>query len=312
MTYQTRWNQTYLLTVRAGKKQVKKTGLFWILFLFSACNVLAGDYVIGDGDTLQISVWGSQELSLETTVRPDGKISVPALGDIKASGLTPMELKSILEKEMARMVKAPVVTVILSTITNYKIFVTGRGLTPVVVTLTRETTLLEFLSQVGSLENADLQHAYLLRNKKIIKHGLLDLFEKGDFSQDVILQPDDMLFVPDNFEKRINIIGEVETPTTIPYRDGLTIVDAILAAEGFTEFAKESDVIILRKVKEEKMIASSDERLNYQSKPVMAENTSEKRIKISVNAEALMKKGDMTHNVPIMPGDIIVVREGFF
>ena len=65
---------------------------FIILFSY---NVSAKDYVIGDGDTLMVSVWGNPELSIETTVRPDGKISIPALGEIKASGLTPMELTAL-------------------------------------------------------------------------------------------------------------------------------------------------------------------------------------------------------------------------
>ncbi|HDH53596.1 MAG TPA: sugar ABC transporter substrate-binding protein [Nitrospirae bacterium] len=258
--------------------------IFIILISF---NVYAKDYVIGGGDSLQISVWGSPDLSIAAIVRPDGKISIPALGDIKASGLTAMELTDLLEKEMAKVVKTPIVTVIVTNMTNYRIFVFGRGAPAGVTTLTRETTLLELLSQLGSLDSADLENSYIVRDKKKIKSNFYDLFERGDFNQDMVLEPDDMLFIPDNFEKRISIVGAVNTPTTIPYREGLTILDVILSAGGFTDFAKENDVVILRR----------------------KEDT--KRMEISVRAKDLMK-GNMNENIPIKPGDVIVVKESLF
>ncbi len=258
--------------------------IFIILISF---NVYARDYVIGGGDSLQVSVWGSPDLSIAATVRPDGKISIPALGDIKASGLTAMELTDLLEKEMAKVVKTPIVTVIVTNMTNYRIFVFGRGAPAGVTTLTRETTLLELLSQLGPLDSADLENSYLVRDKKKIKTDFSGLFEKGDFRQDIVLEPDDMLFIPDNFEKRISIVGAVNTPTTIPYREGLTILDVILSAGGFTEFAKENDVVILRKKEDSK------------------------RKEISVRAKDLMK-GNMNENISIKPGDVIVVKESLF
>ncbi len=136
---------------------MKKNICYVIFIILIPLSVFSMDYVIGDGDTLQISVWGNQEMSIEAMVRPDGKISIPALGDVKASGLTPLELTDLLKKEMKKMIKAPIVTVIVTSMTNYRIFVVGRGVTAGVHTLTRETSLLEFLAQLGSLENADLK-----------------------------------------------------------------------------------------------------------------------------------------------------------
>jgi polysaccharide export outer membrane protein len=267
---------------------VKKIVFFVVCFLLLSFNVFAKDYVIGDGDTLQISVWGNPEISLAAaTVRPDGKISIPVIGDIKASGLTPMELSDILEKEMTKVVKTPIVTVIVTGMTNYRVFILGKGATAGVHTLTRETSLLELLSQLGSLENADLENAYLIRDKKKIKTGFYQLFEKGDYEQDIILEPNDMIFIPDNFENRISIVGSVARPATIPFREGLTILDVILSVGGFTEFAKQSDVEILRK------------------------NKNAERIKISVNAKELMK-GEMSKNVIISPGDFVIVKESLF
>ena len=97
--------------------------VFLIVFLIISIHADAKDYVIGDGDNMQISVWGNNDLSASVVVRPDGKISVPAVGEIKASGYTAVELAEILEKEMEKVVKTPIVTVIMSSMGNYRIFV---------------------------------------------------------------------------------------------------------------------------------------------------------------------------------------------
>jgi polysaccharide export outer membrane protein len=270
---------------------VKKKFIFYIIvFLLFSVNVFAKDYVIGDGDKLQISVWGNPEISVEdAVVRPDGKISIPAIGDVKASGLTPMELTDVLSREITKVVKTPIVTVIVKEMKNYRIFVLGRGVVAGVQTLTKETTLLEFLSQLGSLANADLGNAYLVRDKKMIKKDFYKLYEKVDFSQDIVLEPNDMLFIPDNFENRIIVVGEIKQPAVIiTYREGTTFLDVILTVGGFTEFAAENDVEILRK----------------------KENG--ERTRIVIRAKDLMKKGDITKNIPMMPGDYVVVKESLF
>jgi len=258
-----------------------------LFFIVGIGGVLAKEYVIGGGDVLQISVWGNPELSLSVTVRPDGKISIPAIGEIMASGLTPMELKSAIEKELTSIVKKPIVTVIIIGMTNSQILVFGNGVTPGIHTLRKETTLLQFLTQLGAaIQNADLDKAYLVRDKKEIKVGFSELYMKGKLDEDIILEPNDILFIPDNFDKRIKVVGAVRTPTTIPYKDGLTIIDVILTAGGFTESAKKNDVLVIR---------------NY--------GGSEQRRSVRVND---LMNGELSENIRLMPGDFIVVKESFF
>jgi polysaccharide export outer membrane protein len=267
---------------------VKKIIYVLIISLMITPAAFAKDYVIGGGDTLQISVWGSPELSVNSVVvRPDGKISLPAIGDVKVAGMTAEELKLKLESDFKKVVKAPIVTVSVTDMTNYRVFVYGKGVPAGVHVLKRQTTLLEFLSSLGSMENADLNNAYLVRNKKRIKTDFSELFEKGDFNQDIVLEANDMIFIPDNFDKRITIVGAVVTPLTLPYRKGLTILDVILSAGGFTEYANKNDVKILRK------------------------GDNNERIEISVRAKDLMK-GTIKENAVIKPGDIIVVKESLF
>lgn len=259
-----------------------------VLFLIAFTGIAgAKDYVIGGGDSLQISVWGNPELSTGVLVRPDGKISLPALGEISAAGLTPTELKNILEKEMVSVVKNPIVTVIVTGMTNYQVLVFGGGTIPGIHILHKETTLLQFLSGLGALQGADLERAYIVRNKEKVKVGFFDLFIKGDLNQDITLEPDDILYIPDNFEKGIRIVGAVKNPTTVFHREGLTILDAILAAGGLNEFAKKNDVVIVRN------------------------KGGEKEMRLSVRVKDIME-GEYKENIKIMPGDFIIVPESFF
>jgi polysaccharide export outer membrane protein len=97
---------------------MKKTMAMTLFLLLVPALAVGSDYVIGDGDGLTISVWGVQDLSLSAKVRPDGKITIPALGEVRAAGLTPVKLQDKLTEKLKNLVKNPVVTVIVSEITN--------------------------------------------------------------------------------------------------------------------------------------------------------------------------------------------------
>src|SRR5512135_3583284 len=108
-----------------------KKRFFYVFFL---CILLAisrsasaEGYVIGEEDMLQISVWGNPELSVHLPVRPDGMISMPLVGDIKAAGMTPLELKKNLEKELVKFVKAPIVSVMVTAVNSFKVYIFGDG-----------------------------------------------------------------------------------------------------------------------------------------------------------------------------------------
>ncbi len=268
-----------------------------LLIIFYVSIAFPQDYVIGDEDVLQLAVWGSPELSAQVPVRPDGKISVPLIGDVKASGLTPQQLKELLEKELSKFVKTPVVSVLVTSINSFKVYVIGEGTgggitgttgTPSgVITLRRNTTLMQLLAQLGSLRSADLDSAYVLRDGKKLNSDFYKLIIKGDITQDIQLRPNDTIFIPDNFEKRIRVVGAVKNPGVISYREGITALDAILSSGGFTEFAKQNDVVIVRK--DGKNIKNIDARL-----------------------KDMVKDGDVTRDVDLMPGDLIIVKTGIF
>lgn len=287
-----------------------KAGVICLFFLLMLPAVLfADDYVIGDGDGLQVAVWGEPAVSTGAVVRPDGKITLPGIGDVVASGFTPTALSEKLAEKLKGFVNNPIVTVTVTGITNNKIYVFGAGVMPTVptagapkekgaqesilssrvISMPGRTTLLKCISGLNLLGNADLEHAYIIRDGKKLDVDFYDLFVKADLSKDIPLKAEDMIFIPDNSHNKIYIMGAVNSPKFVPYWRGIRILDAILDGGGFTKFARENSVLILRK-------------------DAQGEATKE----VTVKAKDLMKDGDLSQNIPLMPGDFVIVKEGIF
>jgi polysaccharide biosynthesis/export protein len=260
--------------------------LFVFLVLFPVL-AWSADYVIGEGDTLDISVWGVKELSYPVKVRPDGKITVPGLGDVTASGYTPGELQANMANSLKELIKNPIVTVMVTEITNSKVYVFGGGVKAGVFDLVRRTTLLQLLCQVSEVKTADLRRAYVLRKGKKIKEDFYNLFMNGDTRDDIALESNDSIFIPQLADKNIYVLGAVVTPRLIEYREGMTVMEAVLDAGGFTKFAKQNATTIMRR-------------------------EGNKETTIPVKAKDLIKDGDLRQNIKLKPGDYVVVEEGMF
>jgi len=278
--------------------------LCFVLFSIASARslALAGDYVIGEGDTLMISVWGEKDLSLSIKVRPDGKITLPALGEIMAADMTTSELQADLTKRMRGIVKNPVVTVIVAEVTNNKVYVFGGGVSSGIYSLTQRTTLLQLLCQIGQqnagqlttspsldsgVRNADLRNAFIIRKGKKLRSDFYELFVNAKMTDDVMIEPNDAIFIPAFRDRNVYVMGAVTTPKSITYRDGLTVIEAILEAGGFTKFAKQNDTVIYRK-------------------------NGEKDVGIHVKVKDLINNGDLRQNTRLQPGDYVVVNESLF
>lgn len=167
------------------------------------------NYIIGVDDALQISVWRNPELSISVPVRPDGKISVPLIGDVEAGGLTAEQVAASIKQKLASYIRDPNVTVI----------VTGLR-----------------------------SHEYL---------------------------------------SRVRVTGAVRQARSMPYRDGMTVLDAILEAGGVSDFAAPNRTKLYRK-------------------------TSSTLEVIPIKLESILTKGKLDTNIEIKPGDIITVPERLF
>jgi polysaccharide biosynthesis/export protein len=113
----------------------------------------ASDYVIGPEDLLQISVWKNESLSRQLPVRPDGKVSMPLLHDIQASGLTPMQLRDKIAAALAEFMPNPEVSVTVLEVRSYRVSVLGEVQRPGVLQLKAPTTVLEAIALAGGFRD---------------------------------------------------------------------------------------------------------------------------------------------------------------
>ncbi len=125
---------------------------------------MSSTYIIGAGDSLAINVWHENEISQKLSVRPDGMISLPLLGDVPASGLTPDQLGANIQQRLTQFLTNPHVTVIVSEVKSKFFTVMGEVAKPGTYALNKQTTILEALSEAGGLkEFAKKQKIYVLR-----------------------------------------------------------------------------------------------------------------------------------------------------
>ncbi|WP_323814297.1 XrtA/PEP-CTERM system exopolysaccharide export protein [Cellvibrio sp. NN19] len=174
----------------------------------SPVAVLA-EYKIGVGDDLSINVWRNPELSLSVPVRPDGKISMPLIGDIVAADLTTDQLSKNITTSLTTYIRSPQVTVI-----------------------------------VANPSSSD-------------------------------------------FQRRVRITGAVTNPQSIPYREGMTVLDLVLLAGGPNPYASANKAKLYRKVNDEVKV-------------------------YSIKLDDLINDGDVTTNYALQPSDIVTVPERSF
>ena len=172
-------------------------------------SYVEGDYRIGVDDRLQVTVWHNPDLSVTVPVRPDGKISVPLIGDVAAGGNTPTQVAAIIKDKLSAYIRDPNVAVILTELRSH-----------------------EFLS-------------------------------------------------------RIRVTGAVRTPRSMPYRQGMTVLDAVLEAGGVNDFASPNRTKLYRKEKNKTEV-------------------------IDIDLDNILTKGKLGTNVELKPGDVVTVPERLF
>ncbi|MGB2221147.1 MAG: XrtA/PEP-CTERM system exopolysaccharide export protein [Neptunomonas phycophila] len=210
------------MLVSKGKQAawLKAVGLSMAVALVSGCSTSSSlpsvsdeqrlaqpdyEYVIGAGDSLQIFVWGNEELSGSVPVRPDGKITTRLVEDLEASGKTSTELAREIESVYSRYIKNPVVTVMVNGFVatpEQQVRIVGAGVTPLSIPYRKHMTLLDLMVAVGGLnEFADGDKAVLVRSfdGEQTSYGLkLDsLLRDGDIGANLALMPGDIVIIPE-------------------------------------------------------------------------------------------------------------------
>lgn len=161
------------------------------------------NYHIGPGDIVNIVVWRNPELSMSVPVRPDGKLASPLIEDLPAIGKNPTELARDIEKALAKFIRDPVVTVIVTQFVgpySEQIRVVGEAAKPQVLPYKQNMTLLDVMIAVGGMTDfADGNAASILRpadGNKQYGVRIKDLIKRGDVSANVEMKPGDVLIIP--------------------------------------------------------------------------------------------------------------------
>jgi polysaccharide biosynthesis/export protein len=160
-------------------------------------------YVIGPGDGLHVLVWRNPELSMNVTVRPDGKLSAPLVEELVAQGKTPEQLGREVEKVLGKYVRDPVVTVMVTGFVgpySEQIRVLGEAARPQFLAYKNKMTVLDVMIAVGGLTDfASGNKATILRTAEGNKQyavRLQDLLKRGDVTANVEMRPGDILIIP--------------------------------------------------------------------------------------------------------------------
>jgi polysaccharide export outer membrane protein len=158
---------------------------------------VAPDFVIGPEDVLGVLFWREADMSGDVTVRPDGQITLPLIGEIHAAGLRPDELRELLQKAGAKFLTDANVTVVMRQSNSRKVFILGEVMMPGTFLLTGPRNVMQLIALAGGLSDfADGKDISILRGAKAFKFNYEEVKRGRKLDQNILLQPGDTIVVP--------------------------------------------------------------------------------------------------------------------
>lgn len=256
----------------------------------NAPTAIEANYRIVEEDVLRLDVWGEQQLSnMQMQVTPDGHINTPFLGDMVVAGLTQTQVAELISKKLAEqeIVYDAKVQITLVTMHRPQVRVLGAVARPGSFEFKDGDTVMDAVAQGGSynddamLESASLTHK---GSDKAIPINLKKLFN-GDLSQNFVLQNGDAVYIPhEDYNNKIYVLGQVNRPGQYSLKDKTTLLAAVSLAGGPTEQGSIRKTIVVR------------------GDPAKPE-------RVATDLSRLFDKGDLTQDLALKPGDIVVVPQ---
>jgi len=165
--------------------------------------IVTRDYIIGPEDVLEITVWRNQDLSKVVQVRPDGRISLPLIGDVTAVGKTPTQLTADISAKLKEYKEAPTVAIIVKEVNSYAIFVLGEVGRPGKFPLKSKTTLLQGITIAGGFTSTAARNKVVVFRFNDTSNGSVkmkasydDIVLRDGGQQNIELKPGDTIVVP--------------------------------------------------------------------------------------------------------------------
>ena len=252
-------------------------------------------YRIQSEDILHILVYNQSDLVAQVIVSPDGNITAPFVGMVHAEGKTTTELEAELtELYKAKLgIKDPIVSVVIDAYRRIHATITGQMTLPGSYEMRPGDSILTLYTRGGGQlrdNSADLRRAFLRRkgSNELIPVDLFAMLTKGDMSQNYEVKDGDELVVPEETVNRVLVLGRVPNPGVYPYKEPMTLMDAIALGRGEIEFrSKLSAVRVIRQVP---------------GRPG-------EFMQIEANLVRYIKNGDSAQNVKLQAGDLVYVPD---